>query len=166
MMTVLAGIINLTPDSFSDGGLYSETEAAVQQATQLILDGAALIDVGAESTRPGPTPLSAEAEWDRLEPALKLIMELYPGKVSVDTYHPETVRRAARFGPVIINDVTGMNNPEMIKVVTDLNLKCIVSHLPGPDIQLAHQLRPINSVAKVKSDLLKKRRFFNGGWLR
>ena len=157
-MTLLVGIINLTPDSFSDGGQFNDTEDAIQHAERQMKDGAALLDVGAESTRPGATPLTSEVEWGRLEPVLLRLLSLYPGHISVDTYHPETVRRAAQIGPVIINDVTGMNSPEMIRVVTELKLRVIVSHSPSVDLQLAHQLKPVKSLKAVKGALLEKRR--------
>lgn len=156
-MAQLVGIINLTPDSFSDGGLYNSTKAAVSRATELIDEGAALLDIGAESTRPNAQKLTSEQEWQRLEPVLRELLREYPGMISLDTYHPETVIRAFEIGPVIVNDVTGMNNPDMADAVIRLGAKCIISHLPTNDIQEAHRLAPVQSGQTVKRDLLARR---------
>jgi dihydropteroate synthase len=158
-MTQLVGILNVTPDSFSDGGLFLASGAAVEQAEKLFADGAALVDIGAESTRPGAVPLMAEEEWQRLEPILTELVDLYPEGLSVDTYHPETAELALIVGDVIINDVTGMNNPVMREVVAKHYARCIVSHLPGIDVQTAHlerQGRLIANVQQVKNDLLAR----------
>jgi dihydropteroate synthase len=152
----LVGILNVTPDSFSDGGQYFDPLAAILQADKLFADGASLVDVGAESTRPNATKLTADEEWQRLQPVLEVLIPKYTGKISLDTYHPETVRRALAIGPVIVNDVTGMNNPDMVDVVAELKPTVIISHLSGTDIQYAHQTVPITDVNQVKNDLLAK----------
>lgn len=155
-MVKLVGILNVTPDSFSDGGLFNEPVKAIEHATQLFKDGATLIDIGAESTRPNATPLTDEEEWRRIEPVLRVLIPRYPGRISLDTYHPATVLRAFEIGPVIINDVTGMNNPSMVTAVAELRATCIISHLPGANIQSAHQQKPVTSIDQVKDDLLAK----------
>jgi dihydropteroate synthase len=157
-MVKLVGILNITPDSFSDGGKYVDPELAIQHTEQLFKDGANLIDVGAESTRPNAQKLTDEEEWTRLEPVLKVLLEKFPGKISLDSYHPVTIRKAFKIGPVIVNDVTGLNNPAMMEAVIDLQATVIVSHLPGADIQLAHELAAVSTVAQVKHDLLTKAR--------
>ena len=104
--TRVMGIVNVTPDSFSDGGLYLRPGDAVSHARALVRDGADVIDVGAESTRPGHRPLPASAEWARLAPVLRqLLRELPDVPVSVDTYHAETARRAIDAGAAAINCV-------------------------------------------------------------
>ena len=104
--TRVMGIVNVTPDSFSDGGLYLRPGDAVAHARALVHDGADVIDVGAESTRPGHRPLTATTEWARLEPVLRqLLRELPNVPVSVDTYHAETARRAVDAGAAAINCV-------------------------------------------------------------
>ena len=104
--TRVMGIVNVTPDSFSDGGLYMRPGDAVAHARALVRDGADIIDVGAESTRPGHRPLPAAAEWARLAPVLhQLMRELPDVPVSVDTYHAETARRALDSGVSAINCV-------------------------------------------------------------
>ncbi len=153
-MTQLVGILNVTPDSFSDGGKFLESSAALGQARQLFADGAALVDIGAESTRPNAQPLTAAAEQARLAPILSALLAEFPGQISLDTYHPETAEWALGQGEVIINDVTGMNNPRMIEVVTRHRAKCIVSHLSGADIQAAHHGELIDDIELVIDDLL------------
>lgn len=155
-MTELVGILNVTPDSFSDGGKYLNPADALAQADNLFKEGASLVDVGAESTRPGATLLTPAQEWQRLEAVLPALLVRYPGKISLDTHHPETAERALALGDVIINDVTGMNNPAMVEVVARHKARCIVSHLPGLNIQLAHQQKPISDADQVKDELLGK----------
>jgi dihydropteroate synthase len=155
-MTQLVGILNVTPDSFSDGGEYFDPEKAVAHAEQLFATGASLVDVGAESTRPGATVLSPGEEWRRLEPVLKVLLKRYPHQLSVDTYHPETADRALDLGDVIINDVTGMNNLAMVAAVVKHKARCIISHLPGQDVQAAHQGKLVDNLQVVINDLLAR----------
>jgi dihydropteroate synthase len=161
-MVKLVGILNVTPDSFSDGGEFFSPTDAIERAARLFNDGASLVDVGAESTRPNAAKLTSSEEWDRLEPVLKALLPQYPGKISVDSYRPETIRRAYEIGPVIINDVTGMNNPDMVSLAAELKPTLVISHLPGANIQEAHRLTPVGSVDQVKGDLLEKARILEG----
>lgn len=158
-MTELVGILNVTPDSFSDGGRYQDPEAAVQHARQMLADGAAFIDIGAESTRPGAKPLPWMQEASRLQGIVKIASrERWP--LSLDTYHPETVGwLAARLEhEFIINDVTGFRDRSMRQVASALGYKVIVSHLPEDSrtIQDAHQHKLIDSVQQVVEELSKR----------
>lgn len=156
----LVGILNVTPDSFSDGGLFLDAKKALAQAQKLMDDGADFIDVGAESTNPKSTPLSPSEEWQRLEKVLPELLEKYPGKISVDSYHPETIERATQLAPIIINDITGFSSPEMMRLAAEYNLTCIISHLPhelGDDIQAAHQAKPVDNINQVIDELLERR---------
>jgi len=155
-MVQLVGILNVTPDSFSDGGLFNNAHEAVRHAIKLLSDGASLLDVGAESTRPGAIELSDDEEWERLEPVLRKLIPIYPGKISLDSYHPRTFKKAFKIGSVIINDVTGLNNPQMVEVVCKLNARVIISHLPNIPLQEAHRTHPVNQVKQVKDELLNK----------
>lgn len=165
----LVGILNVTPDSFSDGGQHFNPEDALIHAKQLFDEGASIIDIGAESTRPGATPISAEEEWRRLYPVLDAYASLFHETISVDTYRPETIRRVVEhIGPVIINDVTAFRNPEMIEVAAELELQCIVGHLPARfkgDIQAAHKAeQKIDDQFEVRDDLLEQRQeLIDGG---
>lgn len=155
-MVKLVGILNVTPDSFSDGGQFYDPADALRQAARLFKDGAVLVDVGAESTRPGATPISTEEEWRRLLPILQQLLKLYSEQISVDTYHPETVRWALELGDVIINDVTGMNDPEMVRTVAEARARCVVSHLPAINTQLAHDGQLVDDIGRVRGDLLAR----------
>lgn len=155
-MVELVGILNITPDSFSDGGQFFAPENALQQAAKLFDDGASMIDIGAESTRPGALQLTASEEWQRLEPVLRVLIPAHPEKISLDSYHPETIERAFNIGPVIINDVTGMNNPLMITTAAKLKARVIISHLAGADVQAAHQGAHLTTIEEVKHDLLAR----------
>ena len=155
-MTQIVGILNITPDSFSDGGLYNNFNAAMKKASELFTSGAVIVDVGAESTRPNAKPLNAKKEWDRLKTILPGLIAKYPNKISLDSYHPENIENALKIGPVIVNDVTGMNNPKMVSVVLKYKPICIISHTPNIDIQAAHKGELINSYSKVLKDLLHK----------
>lgn len=126
------------------------------QARRLFEDGAALVDIGAESTRPNATALTPAEERTRLEPVLPALLQEFPGRLSLDSYHPETADWALGLGDIIINDVTGMNNPLMIEVVTRRGAKCIVSHLPGIDPQAAHDGPLVDDIQEVIDDLLAK----------
>lgn len=157
----LVGILNITPDSFSGDGFTDPTKA-LDSASEQFKDGASFLDVGAESTRPGASPLTPDEEWQRLQPVLSSLIPARPGRISIDTYHPETVRLAtSKIGPFIINDVTGFNNPEMIALAAELKKPCIVSHLPsamGQNIQAAHKSdHKVDSVEQVKTELLERR---------
>lgn len=117
-MTQVMGIVNVTPDSFSDGGQYFRPEEAVRRARNLIEEGAAIIDFGAESTRPGATPLTWEQEWSRLEPVLELFRNPQL-PISIDTYHPETARRAIGVGATILNCVYPEPIPAMLALLRE-----------------------------------------------
>jgi dihydropteroate synthase len=165
-MTQLVGILNVTPDSFSDGGKFFNSELAIAKAKKLFTDGAYIVDVGAESTRPNATPLTDNEEWERLEPVLQALIPLFPNKISVDSYHPLNIKRALELGPIIVNDITGMNNPDMVRIVSKLKPTIIISHLPGVDIQEAHRLTPVSSIKQVKNDLLSKAKLLEDNGLR
>lgn len=155
-MVKLVGVLNITPDSFSDGGQFVDPAAALRQAIKLFDDGASLVDIGAESTRPRAVPISTEVEWQRLLPVLQQLIKRYPEQISVDTYHPETVDRVLDLGDVIINDVTGMNDPAMVEAVVRHQARCIISQLPAADPQAAHNGKLIDDEQVIIDDLLAK----------
>ena len=111
------GIVNITPDSFSDGVRCLRTESALSRARALAREGADILDLGAESTRPGATPISWQAEWARLEPVLRILAREMPTTpISIDTYHPETAERALDLGAAILNCVYASTVPPMLKL--------------------------------------------------
>lgn len=127
----IMGVLNVTPDSFSDGGLWYDPAAATKQGLKLWADGADIVDVGAESTRPGSTRISAEEEWRRLEPVLRSLVDsgVY---VSVDTVHSSTAARSVNAGAQMINDISGGSfDPEMNRTVADANVSYVIQHWRG-----------------------------------
>ena len=106
--TLVMGILNVTPDSFSDGGRYDTAETALAHMREMVADGADLIDVGAESTRPGSAALSPEEEQARLLPLLEKLLPACPVPISVDTYHAQTAEKAMQMGAHILNDIWGL----------------------------------------------------------
>jgi dihydropteroate synthase len=125
----IMGILNVTPDSFSDGGRFNAPDRALQQARKLVSDGADIIDLGAESTRPGHTPVSSEEEWARLEPLLAPLLEKVDAPFSIDTYKAATARRATALGVVVVNDVWGLQrDPAMPDAVAKAEAAVVVMH--------------------------------------
>jgi dihydropteroate synthase len=126
---LIMGILNLTPDSFSDGGRFQQLDAARAQARKLAEGGADILDVGAESTRPGHTPVSAEEEWRRLEPVLGPLVEEIALPFSIDTYKAETARRALALGVSVVNDVWGLQrDSRMAATVAEHGAGLVVMH--------------------------------------
>ncbi len=124
---LLMGILNVTPDSFSDGGNFYTPESALLQARELVSDGADILDIGAESTRPGSEMISADEELSRLIPALKLIRSDVSVPISIDTYKSKTAREALNFGADIINDVWGLQyDPQMAEVVAEYKAGVVI----------------------------------------
>lgn len=131
--TVLCGIINVTPDSFSDGGEYNSVEAAVERAGVLIEEGITMLDIGGESTRPGSTRVSAKTETERVVPVIKAIRKEFPEiKISVDTFKAETAKAAVDAGAHIINDITGfLGDPLMADTVRDTGAEYVLMFNPA-----------------------------------
>jgi dihydropteroate synthase len=126
---VIMGIVNVTPDSFSDGGLFTSKETAVAHAKRLVAEGADIIDVGAESTRPGHTPVSAEEEWARLAPVLSALVQESGAPVSIDTYKAQTALRALSIGVCVVNDIWGLQyDPDMADVIASSQAGVVVMH--------------------------------------
>ncbi|RKQ33064.1 dihydropteroate synthase [Oceanobacillus halophilus] len=127
--THIMGILNVTPDSFSDGGKYTTVDRAVEQAIKMEEEGADMIDIGGESTRPGHVPVNSKEEIERVVPVIKAVKEHVNIPVSVDTFKSDTARHAVEAGADIINDVWGAKkDPEIAKVAADLNVPIILMH--------------------------------------
>jgi len=127
--TIIMGILNATPDSFSDGGMYNSVELAVERARQMIAEGADIIDIGGESTRPGFAKVSQEEELERVVPVIQAIRRELDVPISVDTYKAEVARQALAAGADIINDVWGFKeDPGMAGVAADFGCPVILMH--------------------------------------
>lgn len=127
--TYVMGILNVTPDSFSDGGNYNEVEAAVKRAKEMVEEGADIIDIGGESTRPGAEFISEEEEINRVVPIIKAIKEELDVLISIDTYKSKTAEEAIKAGADIINDVWGFKKDKnMASIAVKYNVPCILMH--------------------------------------
>ncbi|WP_069791213.1 dihydropteroate synthase [Cyanobacterium sp. IPPAS B-1200] len=130
--TYIMGILNVTPDSFSDGGEYNELQKAVNQALVMVKDGADIIDIGGQSTRPGALEVTLEEELNRVIPVIKAIREKTDIPISIDTTRAEVAQRAIASGADIINDISGATfDPDMLDTVARLQVPIILMHIRG-----------------------------------
>ena len=126
----IMGILNVTPDSFSDGGQHHHKEQAVQRALQMIEEGASIIDIGGESTRPNASPVELEEEIQRVIPVVEALAK-YDVVISIDTSQPEVIRAAVKAGAHIWNDVRALTRPQALETAAELNIPVILMHMRG-----------------------------------
>ena len=152
----LMGVVNVTPDSFSDGGLYLDPEAAIEHGRQLVADGAAILDVGGESTRPGAAPVEAAEERRRIEPVVAGLAGLGV-EVSVDTSKASVAAAALDAGATIVNDVTALRgDPEMAALVADRGPTVILMHMAGDPRTMQVDPHYDDVVAEVRQFLAER----------
>ncbi len=128
---LVMGVVNVTPDSFSDGGRHLEPGAAVARARELLAEGADLVDLGAESTRPGAAPVPADEQLRRLEPVLRALADGPPASISVDTGCAAVAARALELGARVVNDVSALGDPGMAGVVAQAEAGLVLMHMRG-----------------------------------
>lgn len=147
------GIVNVTPDSFSDGGRYASTDLAVAHAQSLIAEGADILDIGGESTRPGAEPVSLEEELKRVIPVIEALKPVTTVPISIDTYKPEVMRAAIAAGADMVNDICALQKPGAFEVVADSHVGICLMHMQGEPKTM--QLDPSYNdvVAEVKQFL-------------
>ncbi len=132
LKTKLMGIVNVTPDSFSDGGLFLNAPNAVDRAIQLAMQGAAIIDIGGESSRPGAEPVSDEVEISRAIPVIEEIADKLEQRISIDTYKSSVARRAIEAGAKMVNDISAMTaDSKMLEVVAESGVELVLMHMLG-----------------------------------
>jgi dihydropteroate synthase len=137
--TVLMGIVNVTPDSFADGGRFLEAEVAAAHARTLAAEGAELLDIGAESTRPGSRPVTAAEEQDRLMPVLERLLKEPPCPISVDTSKPDVAEAALALGAHMVNDVTGLAaGPTLARICARFGAALCLVHMQGTPATMQH----------------------------
>lgn len=153
--TLVIGILNCTPDSFSDGGACVVKEAISRRLQEIAEEGADIVDIGGESTRPGAEPVDADAEWKRILPALRAVRrEGISLPVSVDTMKPEVARRAIDEGAVILNDVTGLRGgPAMAEAAARHGAAMILMHMQGEPRTMQAEPRYEDLIAEVRGFL-------------
>lgn len=156
----IMGIVNLTADSFYDGGRYLKEADFIQRAQACIREGADILDLGAQSTRPGAAEVGAEEEWNQLRPRLEWLVKHHPEvPVSVDTYHASVAEKAAGAGAAMINDISGGTfDPEMFSVMARIRLPYVLMHTPGRPENMQNQTGYKNVVTEVTSHLARRLR--------
>jgi dihydropteroate synthase len=130
-LPLLMGIVNVTPDSFSDGGQYLDPNAAVEHGLQLAAEGADILDIGGESTRPGAAPVDAQEELRRVLPVLRELRRQSPVPLSIDTSKAIVAREAIAAGARILNDITALSDPEMVRVAAESGVGVCIMHMQG-----------------------------------
>jgi dihydropteroate synthase len=143
------GILNLTPDSFSDGGLYADAEAALQRARQILAEGAAIIDVGGESTRPGAAPVGEQEELERVVPVIERIRRELDCVISVDTMKPAVMTAACAAGAELINDVNALRAPGALQAARDSGAAICLMHMQGQPRDMQHHPQYAEVVGEV-----------------
>ncbi|MEE8335143.1 MAG: dihydropteroate synthase [Candidatus Neomarinimicrobiota bacterium] len=135
--TLIMGILNVTPDSFSDGGLYLNCESAVKRALEMVNEGADIIDIGGESTRPGSIPVSFEIELNRVIPVIKAIRKKTDCMLSIDTYKSKIAKAAFKAGADMLNDISGLSFDKMMaKTAAKYNVPVIIMHIQGKPLDM------------------------------
>lgn len=139
------GIVNVTPDSFSDGGQFNQRDAALAHARRLVLEGAAFVDVGGESTRPGARPVSVQEELDRVCPVVEAIAGELDTVISVDTSTPEVIREATRLGAGLVNDVRALQREGAVAAAVEAGVPVCLMHMQGrpEDMQVEPQYQSV-----------------------
>jgi len=151
---VVMGILNVTPDSFSDGGKFFSEKNAIKQACKMIEDGADIIDIGGESTRPGAKPVQASEEISRIVPIIKKLSSDFSIPISIDTRKAVVARAALDAGASIVNDISALADPKMPKVVCEYNSGIVLMHIYGtPQTMQKNPLDEKVVVKKVKKEL-------------
>jgi dihydropteroate synthase len=153
---LIMGILNVTPDSFSDGGAFAEPGAAAERAWRLADEGADIVDIGGESTRPGSDPVPEAVEAARVLPVLEALGERFPIPISIDTYKAAVARRALEAGARIINDVTGLRaDPRLAEVAAERGVPLVLSHIRGMPKTMQADPRYDDLMSEVVGDLAR-----------
>ena len=150
------GIVNVTPDSFSDGGRFESADKAVQHALALVEEGADILDIGGESTRPGATPVSLEDELQRVIPVIERLAKEARVPLSIDTYKPEVMRAAIEAGVDIVNDIRALQEPSAMETVAASNAGVCLMHMQGTPQTMQMDPQYDDAVAEVKAFLAER----------
>jgi len=148
----IMGVVNVTPDSFSDGGEHFARDSAIDHGVELAREGADIVDVGGESTRPGADPVAVEEELDRVLPVVDALADRVDALVSVDTTKAEVARRAVEAGADLVNDISGMRfDDDMPEVVADCGVPCILMHIQGTPTDMQNDIDYDDVVADIRA---------------
>src|SRR5438128_1574974 len=154
--TRVMGILNVTPDSFSDGGRYLDPEQALRHGLEMVEHGADVIDVGGESTRPGSDPVIADEEWRRVGPVIRDLAAKVDVPLSVDTMKPEVAAKAIKAGASIVNDVSGLRESAMVHIVARDRVGAVVMHMLGNPKTMQTHPKYADAVGEVRSFLTER----------
>lgn len=159
---IICGILNVTPDSFSDGGLYFDRENAIKRAEYILNNGALWIDIGGQSTRPFSTPVSVSEELNRVVPVIKEIRNRFKDIIiSVDTFNPEVAEESIKVGADVINDVTGLRNEKMVEVVLKYRKPVVIMHMKGTPSDMQKEPFYTDVIGEIKNFFLEKIKMLN-----
>jgi dihydropteroate synthase len=150
------GILNVTPDSFSDGGAFLAPEAALVHAQEMVAEGAAIIDVGGESTRPGAAPVPLQEELRRVLPVIEVLSDTLPVPVSIDTRHPAVMQAAVAAGAGLINDVYALQAPGAVEMAASLGVPVCLMHMQGTPESMQEHPEYGDVVAEVRQFLVDR----------
>ena len=153
---LVCGILNVTPDSFSDGGLFDSLERAVEHGCRLAAEGADLIDIGGESTRPGSRPPTLAEELDRVVPVVEALVRRTPVPLSVDTSRPEVMRAAVAAGASMVNDVRALRSPGAPEAAAELGVPVCLMHMQRSPETMQHDPRYQDVVTEVRTFLAER----------
>ena len=146
---VVMGVLNVTPDSFSDGGQFFDAGAAIEHGLRMVADGAAIVDVGGESTRPGSESVSAEEQIRRVVPVIEGLRERMEVPISIDTYNVEVAEAALKAGATIINDITALGDERMVKLAAELGVPVVLMHMQGEPLTMQTEPKYEDVVSEV-----------------
>lgn len=152
----IMGIVNVTPDSFSDGGKFFSRDAALKQALQLVEDGADILDIGGESTRPGSEPVVVQEEIDRVVPAIEAISAEVDVPISIDTMKAEVMRAAVSAGAGLINDVNALRGDGALQAAAELDVPVCIMHMQGTPQTMQQEPHYEDVVAEVEAFLMER----------
>ncbi len=152
----IMGILNMTPDSFSDGGQHSNLIDAITHANEMIIAGASIIDIGGESTRPGAELVSVDEELSRVIPVVEALSQRFEVWISVDTSKPEVIRAAAHAGAHLINDVRALHEPGALEAAAEVDLPVCLMHMQGQPQSMQHNPSYSNIITDVDSYLAQE----------
>ncbi|MDP2910999.1 MAG: dihydropteroate synthase [Candidatus Omnitrophota bacterium] len=154
--TYIMGILNVTPDSFSGDGIYQDIDKAVETGERLVQEGADIIDIGGESTRPGAQSVTIEEEIKRVVPVIKKLSKKIKAPISIDTAKSEVARQALDSGASMVNDITGLeSDPEMVYIIREFNASIVLMHIKGTPQTMQNSPEYGNLVQEIKDELRK-----------
>jgi dihydropteroate synthase len=153
---IVMGVLNITPDSFSDGGQFFDVGRAVEHGLQMVAEGAAIIDVGGESSRPGAAPILPEQQIERIVPVIEQLAEKADVPISIDTYNFEVAKAALNAGAAMINDITALSDPDLAELAAKQQIPIVLMHMQGTPRTMQVEPKYDDVVSEVRRFLLSR----------